>query len=223
MNRKKRPDHPYLAARYAFEQLFGDLARGRRSWQSFAMAMLLANLVLTVGFAYTASQRKVVPYIVELDALGEMRSVGVLGTREVPERAIMAVLKQFVHNIRTVPTDARLLNIRLQDAKAHVQGRAAETLVQDLMQQREQLEQMLQRGDTRYVEEISTVLKVPGEGQLYRVAWREKMRRGSDVMEESVEGHFQLRIEPADDEAMLYANPLGIYVTDFTWTRVGQR
>ncbi|MDE2833525.1 MAG: VirB8/TrbF family protein [Bacteroidota bacterium] len=223
MKRKPPSDPPYLSARYAFERLFGDLARGRRSWQAFALAMLLANLVLTIGFVYVAAQRKVVPYVVELDALGEMRTVGLLGTQEVPERAIMAVLRQFVHNMRTVPTDARLLNIRLQEAKAHARGRAAEMLIRELTQEREQLELMLQRGDTRYVEEISTILKVPGQGQLYRVAWRELTRTGTEVMEEAVEGHFQLRIELTEEEAAWRANPLGIYVTDFTWTRVGRQ
>ena len=223
MKLKKPEDHPYLRARYAFEQLFGDLARGRRTWQGFAIIMLLANLVLTVGFVHVASQRKVVPYIVELDALGEMRAVGVLGTQEIPERAIMSVLRQFVHHIRTVPTDARLLNTRLQQAKAHVQGDAAETLMQELTQEREQLERMLQRGDTRYVEEISSVLRVAGQDQLYRITWREELRMGSEVIQGAFEGHYQLRIQPGEDDESLSANPLGIFVTDYTWARVGQQ
>ncbi len=215
--------HPYLSGRYAFERLFGDLARGRHSWQSIAFAAVLANLVLTAGFVHLASQHKVVPYVVELDALGEMRAVGRLSVQEIPERAITATLRQFVHHLRTVPTDARLLNTRLQNAKAHVNGRAAAMLVQELNQERDLLERMLQRGDTRYVEEISSVLKIPGEGHLYRVAWREHARVGQDTREEAFEGHFQLRIEPDESEEILRANPLGIYITDYTWARVGGR
>ena len=215
--------HPYLSARYTFERLFGDLARGRRSWQSVAFAAVLANLVLAAGFVHVATQHKVVPYIVELDALGEMRAVGQLGVQEIPERAITATLRQFVHHLRTVPTDARLFNARLQDAKGHVYGRAAETLVQELSQERDMLEGMLRRGDTRYVEEISSVLKVPGEGHLYRASWRESTRIGQDLRDEAYEGHFQLRIETGGTEEVVRANPLGIYVTDYTWTRVGSR
>ena len=215
--------HPYLSARYRFEQLFGDLARGRRSWQSIAFASLLANLVLTAGFVHVASQHKVVPYIVELDDLGEMRAVGRLGVQEIPERAIAATLRQFVHHLRTVPTDARLLNARLQDARVHVHGRAAESLVQEINREREMLERMLQRGDTRYVEEISSVLKVPGGGHLYRVSWRESTRIGQDSRDEAYEGHFQLRVETGGTEEVVRANPLGIYITDYTWTRVGGR
>ena len=212
--------HPYLDGRYAFERLFGDLARGKRSWQSVAFIALLLNLVLTAGYVYLASQQKVVPYVVELDALGEMRAAGRLSLRDIPERAITAVLRRFVHNLRTVPTDTRLLNIRLQDARTHVHGRAAKTLVTDLDRDRENLERMLQRGDTRYVEEISSVLKVPGEGILYRVSWRELTRIGHEESISSYEGHFQVRVAPAEEEEVLSSNPLGIYIMDYTLTQV---
>ena len=101
------------------------------------------------------------------------------------------------------------------------EGRAAEPLIDALNQEREIMEGMLQRGDTRYVEEITSVLTVPGEEYLYRVAWREQVRMGLDEYEEAYEGHFQLRFHAAEAEDVLYANPLGIYVTDYTWTRVG--
>ncbi len=212
--------HPYLEGRYAFERLFGDLARGRRSWQSVAFLALLLNLVLTAGYIHLASQHKVVPYVVELDALGEMRAAGKLSVRDVPERAITATLRRFVHNLRTVPTDARLLNVRLQDARTHVHGRAAKTLVTDLDRDRENLERMLERGDTRYVTEISSVLKVPGEGILYRVSWRELLRVGHEERTSAYEGHFQVRVESPEDEEALDSNPLGIYIMDYALTEV---
>jgi len=213
-------EHPYLDGRYAFERLFGDLARGRRSWQSVAFLSLVMNLVLIAGYVHLASQHKVIPYVVELDALGEMRAAGKLSIRDVPERAIMAVLRRFVHNLRTVPTDTRLLNVRLQDARTHVNGRAAKTLIADLNRDRENLERMLERGDTRYVTEISSVLKVPGDGILYRVSWRELNKTGYEERTSSHEGHFQIRVESADDEEALKGNPLGIYIMDYSMTEV---
>ncbi|MCY3595409.1 MAG: type IV secretion system protein [Bacteroidetes bacterium] len=212
--------HPYLEGRYAFERLFGDLARGRRSWQSVAFLALLLNLVLTAGYIHLALQQKVVPYVVELDALGEMRAAGKLSVRDVPERAITATLRRFVHNLRTVPTDSRLLNVRLQDARSHVHSRAAKTLVTDLDRDRENLERMLERGDTRYVTEISSVLKVPGEGILYRVSWRELLRVGHEERVSAYEGYFQVRVESPEDKEVLDNNPLGIYIMDYALTEV---
>ncbi|MCY4205145.1 MAG: VirB8/TrbF family protein [Bacteroidetes bacterium] len=215
-----REGHPYLDGRYAFERLFGDLARGRRSWQSIAFLSLLINLVLGAGYVHLSSQHKVIPYVVELDALGEMRASGKLSIRDVPERAITAALRRFVHNLRTVPTDARLLNVRLQDARTHVSGRAAKAMVTSLDRDRENLERMLARGDTRYVAEISSVLKVPGEGILYRVSWRELTKTGYEERASAYEGHFQVHVEPAEDEEALKGNPLGIYIMDYSMTEV---
>ncbi len=212
--------HPYLDGRYAFERLFGDLARGRHSWQSVAFVSLLINLVLAAGYVHLASQHKVIPYVVELDALGEMRAAGKLSVRNVPEQAVTAALRRFVHNLRTVPTDARLLNIRLQDARAHVNGRAATTLIADLDRDRKTLERMLAHGDTRYVAEITSVLKVPGEGILYRVSWRELVRTGQQEHTSAHEGHFQIRVESPDEEEAMSTNPLGIYIMDYTLTQV---
>ncbi len=214
--------HPYLDGRYAFERLFGDLAKGKRSWQSVALLALLVNLVLSVGYVHLASQHKVVPYVVELDALGEMRAAGMLAIEDIPESAITAVLRKFVHNLRTVPTDTRLLNVRLQEARAYVHGRAANTLMADLGRDREAMERMLARGDTRYVVEISSVLKIPGEGILYRVSWRESARIGQDERMSAFEGHFQVHIETPEDQETMSTNPLGIYVMDYTLTQVGE-
>lgn len=212
--------HPYLEGRYAFERLFGDLARGKRSWQSATFLILLINLVLVAGYVHLASQQKVVPYVVELDALGEMRAAGKLSIQDVPERAITAALRRFVHNLRTVPSDARLLNIRFMDARAYVSGRAAKTLVADLDRDREDLERMLERGDTRYVDEITSLLNVPGEGILYRISWRELIRVGHEERISAYEGHFQVQVESLPDEVARSSNPLGIYIMDYTLTQL---
>jgi len=213
--------HSYLSGRYSFERLFGDLAKGKRTWQSVAFLALLVNLVLSAGYVYLASQQRVVPYVIEIDALGEMRAAGRLTVREVPEPAITATVRRFVHNLRTVPTDTRLLNLRLQDARSYVHGRAAKTLITDLGRDRENLEGMLQRGDTRYVTEITSVLKIPGEGILYRVSWRELARIGHEERTSAYEGHFQLRVEAPKDEELMAENPLGIYIMDYSLSQVG--
>jgi len=139
----------------------------------------------------------------------------------VPEPAITATVRRFVHNLRTVPTDTRLLNLRLQDARSYVHGRAAKTLITDLGRDRENLEGMLQRGDTRYVTEITSVLKIPGEGILYRVSWRELARIGHEERTSAYEGHFQLRVEAPKDEELMAENPLGIYIMDYSLSQVG--
>ena len=220
MNAQAPSGHPYLQGRYEFERFFGDLARRRRTWQVVAIMTLIVNLVLALGYVELARRQKVVPYVVELDALGEARSVGKLALDEVPERAVIAALRRFIHNTRTIPTDARLLNARLNEARAFTLGQAQTAFMQAVRDESQTLEQMLQRGDARYVEEINGILPVPSSPNSYRVTWRERMDSKEGNTISAYEGYFTLRIVPPEIEKEVLANPFGIYVADYTWSRL---
>lgn len=212
--------HPYLQGRYEFERAFGDLARRRRTWQVVAILSLVVSLVLTIGFVGLARTQKIVPYVVELDRLGETRSVRKLALDEISERAMIAALRRFIHNARTVPTDARLLNLRLNEARAYARGGALDTFVKAIRDEREVLGQMMERGDTRYVEEISNILPVPGSPNAYRVTWRERTDSKEGDTISAYEGYFTLRVVPPETEEEVLTNPFGIYVVEYTWSRL---
>lgn len=219
-----RSGQPYLEGRYHFEQFFGDLARRRRTWQVVAICALALAVVLAVGFVQLATTQKVVPYIVELDNLGETRSVGQLALEEVPERAMIAALRRFIHNARTITPDATLLNARLGEARAYARGEAEEAFVAAVREETAFLEQMMRRSDGRYVEEISNILPVPGSRQdgasrAYRVTWRERMESNEGRTVDAFEGYFTLSIVPPETEEEILKNPFGIYVTAYTWSR----
>jgi len=80
---------------------------------------------------------------------------------------------------------------------------------------------MLQRGDTRYVTEITSVLKILGEGILYRVSWREFARIGHEERTSAYEGHFQIHVDAPKDEELMAENPLWIYIMDYSLSQVG--
>ena len=212
--------HPYLKGRYEFEQVFGDLARRRRTWQIVAVLALMLNLVLTVGFAGLVRMQKVVPYVVELDRLGETRSVEKLALDEIPERAMIAALRRFIHNARTITVDARLLNARLNEARTYAMGAALDAFVTMVREEGERFKQMLKRGDARYVEEISSILPVPDSPHSYRVTWRERTNSKEGETISAYEGYFTLRVVPPDTEEEVLSNPFGIYVADYTWSRL---
>ena len=91
-------------------------------------------------------------------------------------------------------------------------GQAGQILGRD----RENLEGMLQRGDICYVTEITSVLKILGEGILYRVSWRELARIGHEERTSAYEGHFQTHVDAPKDEELMAENPLWIYIMDYS-------
>ncbi len=94
---------PFLAARTEFTNAFGDLARGKRNWQlmAFGLGGLLA--LVTVAYVHLAASARVVPYIVQVDRLGQVMAVGRADAVPRPDdRLIASELAQFVRAIRTV-------------------------------------------------------------------------------------------------------------------------
>ena len=223
--RRKAPaeerGHPYLQGRREFERLFGDLAERRRAWQALALATLVINIVLTVGYVRLSLSHSVVPYVVELDALVETRLAARLAESEPPERAVLAALRRFVHNLRTVPSDAHLLNAGLRAAQAHAAGRALEAIVEGLRREEDEIHRMLQRAEVRHVTEVSSVLRVPGAARIYRMTWRERRAGGIEAADAALEGYFEVRIQAPESEEAILENPLGIFITDYTLTTLG--
>src|SRR2546421_10039315 len=69
-------DLPYLAARREWNERYGDYIARARNWRRAAFAALAVSGVLSVGTVWQASQSKVVPYVVEVDKLGDAVPVG---------------------------------------------------------------------------------------------------------------------------------------------------
>src|SRR3989441_13052203 len=96
------PDgNPFLAARHEFMNAFGDLARGKRNWQliAYALAGLLA-LVALADLRLAASSR-VVPYIVQVDRLGQVGTVGPADDLQRPDqRPVASEPPPFIPSIR---------------------------------------------------------------------------------------------------------------------------
>ena len=170
-------------------------------------------MVLAVGIVTLAVTDKDSPWIVELDRFGEIRVVGDISVQKVPERARRAVLYRTIRYIREIPSDSRILNARHETALAHMSAAAAETFRADLATSADALNEMLQRGQTRYIAEIKSLLPFPDQPNMYRVTWSET---GGPKPDLSYEAFFQIQdgIEPTTSQAV--HNPLGIFIVNYS-------
>jgi type IV secretion system protein TrbF len=67
--------HPYLNARRTWNSHVGSLIASRTLWQATALISLLIALAAVGGVVYIGSQSKFVPYVVEVNKLGEPMAV----------------------------------------------------------------------------------------------------------------------------------------------------
>ena len=211
-----------LRGRYEFARQFADLARGKRNWQVVAFFSLALLALAVAGLVTLSVQSRVVPYVVEVDGAG--RATAIAPAEAVPavaDRVVTAAVARFVSNIRTAYADPVAQRDAVYRAYAYVVGDAG-TYLEAYFSDPANDPRERGQGYRRDVE-VTNVLPVPGgpEGgpKTYRVQWDERETSPREgVRERSWEGYLSVTVSPPTSTEALERNPLGVYVTDLSWS-----
>lgn len=209
----------YLKARKEWDERYGDLITRARNWRAMAFLAVVGLIVSMSCNVIQAKSAKVVPYVVAVDSVGRVMSQGVAS--EAPaadDRLKRAALYAWVGNWRLVSIDPHMN----QDAIAKVyamiaSGSAAQQQVGDYYRAASPFERA--EKETTTVEIESVVATSP---QTYEVDWieREMDLQGKEISKQAWRGAFTLAVHPPTDEKMVRINPLGIYVTNVSVSKV---
>ena len=237
-----RSANPYLAAREEFISTFGDLARGKRNWQLCAFAALALLAVVLAAYLRLSLSSRVTPYVVEVDRLGQAVAFGPAERlRPTDTRTHVFLLALLIHHLRTVSTDAATERELLFSAYAYL-GAGARATLDAYFADPAHDPRVLGRSLTRSVE-ITAVLRLPAAvggsgasgagasgnagasgaaGRTWKVAWRETERptTAGPLRTAAWEAYLSLESHPPTTTEALLRNPLGLYVTDLTWSEI---
>lgn len=215
--------NPILAGRGAFAGAFGDLAKGKRNWQLMAFGLLGLFGIVLVAFVRMAAETRITPYVVEVDRLGRAVAFGpaerTARTGEPDPRIVEATLSLFIRNVRAVSSDGVVQRELLYRAYANTAARARQFL-DAWFAQPEHDPRLLGQRFTRSIE-VEAILPVPGSA-VWRAQWTEREQPVfvGAVREAAWEGYLTVRVRRPATASVVEENPLGIYVTDLTWTEV---
>jgi len=216
--------NPFLAARHEFMNAFGDLARGKRNWQliAYALAGLLA-LVAIADLRLAASSR-VVPYVVHVDRLGQVLTVGPAEDLKQPDQRLVASeLARFIRSIRTVlPAAAAAGQAEMLRRGYTAVAPEAAAFLNDYFANPVNDPRVLGLRLTRQVD-VTGVLRVP-HSDVWRLQWTETERStqpGGLRRTAAWEGYVTVRLVPPRTVEAVQDNPLGLAVTSVNWTQVG--
>src|SRR6266446_349006 len=113
----------YLEARREWDERYADLVLGKRNWQIAAGGLLVLSLILASGMVWLVSQSRYIPYVVEVDKLGYALTVPQpLTPTSVPDvtaRMQRYEIAAFIHNARSVTSDAQVEHQMLNSLLAH--------------------------------------------------------------------------------------------------------
>jgi len=210
--------NPFIDGRREWAERYGEYIQSAYHWRIVGIGALFVSLIAVCGMVYTASQNHFIPYVVQVDKLGNAVPAGRADTASVADsRIIRAQLARWIVNTRAVYVDAAAQRQAIDDSYSMIsRSGSSYKLLTDYYRGSDPF----RRATTETVTvEVETVLNMGGD--TWRVEWMEITRgRNGEVQDtQAYQAAVTVIISPPTDQMTILKNPLGIYVTEFSWTK----
>lgn len=213
-----KPQNPYVDGRREWMERYGDLVTTASNWRLTALLSLVVTAIAVGGMAYSASQNHFIPYVVAVDRLGAPVAAGRADTAaRADTRIVRAQLARWVSNTRSVYVDAAAQRAVIDEAYAMISRTGSSY---NVLNQHFRAASPFDRAEKETVTvEVKTVLPIAGD--TWQVEWVEttRGRNGQVQRTDEWQAAITVAISPPNDETTILRNPLGVYVTEFNWTK----
>ena len=213
--RSPAPETPYQRAAAVWDERIGDARVQARNWRLIALGELAVVGGLAFGLVWVSARGTVVPWVVQIDHLGQAQAIAPAIADYQPTDAQVAWhLARFVEEVRSVPDDAVIVRqnwLRAYDFTTDKGALALNGYAQSS-------DPFAQVGKEQVAVEISSVIRASPDS--FRVAWIERRyENGSLATTERWTAILTTVLQPATDVEKLRRNPLGIYVNAINWSK----
>jgi type IV secretion system protein VirB5 len=207
---------PYTLAAREWDSRIGSARVQARNWRYLAFAATAGMLLLAVGLIHLADKKQVATYVVEVDDLGRPGRITLASDAYQPTAAQSGYfVGELVRLVRERPLDPVVLRKQWSKAYGFLAGDAIPAMNQYAASDTgmDALGNRLAR-----TVEISSILQRSKDS--YQVRWTETTyANGARRSTEQYTGLFTVALSPPKTEEEAFRNPLGLYVTSFTWSR----
>jgi type IV secretion system protein VirB5 len=221
-------ENPYLSARRTWNDHMQTLISSRQAWQIMGILSLLIALVSVAGMIYIGQQSKFIPYVIQIDKLGQTAAVAI-ADRAAPAdpRVIAAALSACIANARRVTPDVVLQRNAVFDVYAMLPANSPATQKMTEFYNSNDEASPFKRATKEMVStEISSAMAITPE--TWQIDWLETTRdrqgvmKGPPVAMRAMLTIFVSAPTTITTEEQLRKNPMGIFIRDFSWSRQQQ-
>ncbi|HYQ92664.1 MAG TPA: conjugal transfer protein TrbF [Candidatus Competibacteraceae bacterium] len=220
-----RNDNPYLTARRAWNEHVGGVVSSRQTWQVIGILSLLIALAGVGGMIYIGSQSKFVPYVIEVDKLGQAVAVAPADkAAPVDARVVHASVAAFIADARLVTPDTAVQRNAIFRVYAMLAPNDPATAkMTEWLNGTPESSPFKRAAKETVTVEITSVL--PQSSETWQVDWVETARDRQGIIKVQP---FRMRalvtvyvVPPTSQttEEQIRRNPIGIYVRDFSWSK----
>ena len=213
--RTPEPETPYQRAGQVWDERIGSARVQARNWRLMALGGLTLSGALAGGLLWQSLQSRVVPYVVEVDRLGEARAVAPAAEGYRPtDPQIAWHLARFVRQVRSVSLDPVLMRQDWLAAYDMVTGRGAKFLGEYARA----ADPFAGVGQRTVSVQVTSVVRASDRS--FQVKWTETAwERGSLAGTTRWTAILAVALRPPKSADMLRRNPLGLYVDAIDWAR----
>ncbi|TSE12248.1 conjugal transfer protein TrbF [Mesorhizobium intechi] len=210
-----QPETPYQRAAQAWDERIGAARVQAKNWR----LMAFGSLILASGFAsalvWQSTRGTVVPWVVQVDKLGEAQVVAsAVADYRPTDPQIAWHLARFIEQVRSIPDDPVIVRQNWLRAYDYTTDRGAVSL-NDYARLNDPFAKV---GKIQIAVEVSSVIRASPDS--FRVAWVERRyENGSLASTERWTAILTIVTQQPRDADRLKANPLGVYVNAINWSK----
>ena len=214
------PETPYLQAKQEWDNRIGSSIIQAYNWRKIAFILAVVMIILVIGLIISNMQPKYIPYIVEV---GETQvtniAKGSLAAYQPKDTQIKHYLIKFVEKIRSVSIDNEVNKKWLGESYSFLTPKTANKFDQYFMSPDNTMLNKLKEQQSVFVV-VTAFTSI--SNNVYQLQWVEEThdRSGKLIAKEKFVGFATIKILPPTNEGSILQNPLGIWITDFSWSRV---
>jgi type IV secretory pathway TrbF-like protein len=212
--RTPAPETPYQRAGQLWDERIGSARVQARKWRLMAFGCLGLTTALSGGLLWQGLQSRVVPYVVEVDRLGEARAVSPADADYHPtDPQIAWFLSRFINDVRSVSLDPVLMRQDWLSAYDFTTKRGA-IFLGDYARAADPFGHV---GEQTVSVQVTSVVRASDTS--FQVKWIETAyERGAFTAISHWTGILTVALAPPANADTLRTNPLGLYVDAIDWS-----
>jgi type IV secretion system protein VirB5 len=213
--RTPEPETPYQRAAQAWDDRIGSARVQAKNWRLAFFGTLALSGGLAGGMVWQGARGTIVPWVVQVDKLGEAQAVSPATAAYRPTDPQVAFhLARFIEEVRGIAADPIVVRENWLRAYDFTTDKGALAL-NDYARTNDPFANI---GKAQVAVDVSSVIRASADS--FRVAWTERhYQDGSLARTERWSAILTMVVQPPRTPDALRKNPLGLFVTAINWSK----